>query len=297
MLVHLNGRLVPREEAAVSPLDRGFLFGDGLYEGLRTTEGVVIGLDLHIKRMREGLEETRLDRADQAFNPDRLEELTVELIRANGLTEAFVYWQVTRGAPGPADPVRQRLPSPGMRPTVFGYAVAAAPVASFREPETKSAALIRDSRWERGHVKGISMLGNVIAAMDAAESGAEDAILHRNGVVTEGTSTNVVIVPRGASHAVTPSLASAPMLAGVTRALLLEADPTLEERPVTVDEIRAADEIMLIGTLTMLVSVVQLDGRPVGPVSHSGRPGSHARRLLGTLVEAIRRDVHSHRRH
>lgn len=297
MLVHLNGRLVPREHAAVSPLDRGFLFGDGLYEGLRATDGVVIGLDLHIKRMREGLAETRLDRADHPFDPDRLGELTDELLRANGLTEAFVYWQVTRGAPGPGDPVRQRIPSPGMRPTVFGYAVAAAPVASFTEPETKTAALIRDTRWERGHVKGTSMLGNVIAAMEAAELGADDAIFHRQGLVVEGASTNVVIVPRGASHAVTPLLQSVPMLAGVTRALILEADPTLVERPVTAEEIQTADEIMLIGTLTMLVSVVQLDDRPVGPPSHAGRPGPHARRLLGTLVEAIRRDVHSHRRH
>jgi len=297
MLVHLNGRLVPREHAAVSPLDRGFLFGDGLYEGLRATDGVVIGLDLHIKRMRDGLAETRLDRADGAFDPEQLGALTDELLRANRLAEAFVYWQITRGAPAPGDPVRQRIPSPGMRPTVFGYAVAAAPVASYTEPETKTAALVRDTRWERGHVKGISMLGNVIAAIEAAELGADDAILHRQGLVTEGTSTNIIIVPRGASNAVTPSLQSAPMLGGITRALLLDSDPTMEERPVTVDEVMAADEIMLIGTLTMLVSVVRLNDRPVGPPAHAGRPGPHARRLLGTLVEAIRRDVHSHRRH
>ena len=101
MLVHLNGRLVPANEARVSVFDRGFLFGDGIYEGLRTEGGVIVGNELHVARMRRGMEEMRLDVSPYAFDPSTLSYLTAELLEANGLRDAAVYWQVTRGVPGP----------------------------------------------------------------------------------------------------------------------------------------------------------------------------------------------------
>ncbi|MBL0926478.1 MAG: aminotransferase class IV [Phycisphaerales bacterium] len=286
MIVHLNGRLLPRDAATISVFDRGFIFGDGMYEGLRAAEVTpgrpgVIGLDQHVERMREGLAECRID----GFDPAALGSLSTDLLEANGLTEAFVYWQVTRGAPAPGQPVRTRIPIRGQTPTVFGYAVSLKPVNAYSEPEARSAAVRPDTRWLRGHVKATSLLGGVLAAIEADEQGCDDAVMVRDGLVTEGTSTNVFIA-RG-DRLITPSIGSAPMLGGVTRQLILNDAPDIESRPVTERELREADEIMLVGTITMVASIVKLDGRPVG----GGRVGPQARRLLDILRRAIDRDL------
>jgi D-alanine transaminase len=277
MIVCLNGQLVPVERAAVSVLDRGFLFGDGVYEGLRTTRGRVIALDRHIERMRGGLAESRID-----FDPIALVEPTRGLLEANNAPDAFVYWQVTRGTPRPGDPVRQRLPSP-MTPTVLAYVQPVPALASLRDPVAKSCAVIPDFRWLRGHVKSIALHGNVMAAIEGAEAGCDDVIFVRDGVVAEASSSNVFVLLGG--RLVTPSLDSASFLAGVTRSLLLDAMPEIETRVLTERELRQADEVMLAGTLTMIASVTRLDGRPVG----SGRPGPGARALLRTLIDACER--------
>ncbi|MCL4742491.1 MAG: aminotransferase class IV [Phycisphaerales bacterium] len=277
MIVHLNGELVPRDRAAVSAFDRGFLFGDGVYEGLRSFDGWVIAMDRHIARMREGLAEARIH-----WDAARLARLTDDLLAANGFKDAFVYWQVTRGTPGPDDPVRTRLPARSMRPTVFGYCVPTPGLAQCVEPGRVRAATVEDRRWLRGTLKSISLLGNVLAAAEARERGADDAIMVRDGLVAESCTCNLVAVDRDGQMA-TPSLDSVPILAGVTRALLPEIAPGVESRPVRADELREASEIVLLGTLTMVASVVELDGRPVG----SGEPGPAARRLLARYTEWI----------
>ena len=280
MIVHFNGQLVPHDRATVSVFDRGFLFGDGVYEGLRATKGVVIGLDRHAYRMRAGLDEARIE----GFDAADLGRIADDLLRAQGLREAFIYVQVTRGVP--ADPeTRARVPARGNPPTVFAYAVPVTPVSECREPEVRRAALRPDTRWTRGHLKSISLMGGVLAAIEASEQGSDDAIMHRDGLVTEGTATNVFALIDGV--VVTPALASAPMLAGVTRALLMDADPSIIERPVSVEELRGAQEVMLVGTKTMVASVVSLDGVPLG----ASGPHPCARRLLALLRDAIEADV------
>lgn len=274
MIVYLNGTLIPVEHARVSVLDRGFLFGDGVYEGLRTTRGRVIALDRHLERMRAGLAESRID-----FEPAALVEPTRRLLEANASPDAFVYWQVTRGAPGSGDPVRQRLPS-RMSPTALAFVQPVPALSSLGEPAGKSCAVAPDFRWLRGHVKSIALHGNVMAAIEGAESGSEDVIFVREGIVAEASSSNVFALVDG--RLVTPSLDSTSMLAGVTRSLLLDVMPEIETRALTERELREADEIMLAGTLTMVASVTRLDGRPVG----AGRPGPAAHSLLRTLVEA-----------
>lgn len=284
MLIHLNNQLLPPDQARVSVFDRGFLFGDGVYEGLRATRGVVIGLRHHVDRMRTGLAEARI----HGFDPSRLGDLTTELLRANGLEEAGVYWQVTRGAPPAGAPLRARLPHPGSVPTLFGYATPIKPVSEYSTPEVRRLALRPDTRWNRGHLKSTSLLGGVLAAIEADEQGGDDAVMHRDGLVTEGTATNVFISKNG--RLITPSLESAPMLAGVTRALILEDDPSIEVRPVRVEELSDADEIMLTGTYTMVSAGSTLDGRPIGGIQ---APGPASRHLMGILLRAIERDVHS----
>jgi len=284
MIVHLNGELVDASAAQVSVFDRGFLFGDGVYEGLRATDGHMIGLGRHIQRMRDGLDETRI----RGFDPASIRSLSDDLLEANSLRSAFVYWQVTRGAPRAEDPVRQRVPTE-MTPTVFGYASPIAPITPAMTPDVRTARLAPDLRWKRGRLKSISLLGSVLAAIEAVEVGAEDAIMHADGLVSEATSANVLIA-RGGSL-VTPDLDSTPILGGITREILLAAAPEIEERPLQVTELLDADEIMLAGTSSLVTSVTHLDGEPVGDAG----AGPEAHRLLSALVAAVDRERESAR--
>ncbi|MBX3403698.1 MAG: aminotransferase class IV [Phycisphaeraceae bacterium] len=296
VIVYLNGDLLPRDRARVSVFDRGFVFGDGVYEGLRAVprrggggNTRIVGLRGHEERMAEGLREARIDWDVRRLGPE-----SERLLAANSMLDAFVYWQVTRGTPGEGAPVRQRVPGTAMTPTVFAYCSPQPPLDSFAAPACKSAVAIRDIRWEMGRLKSISLMGNVWCAMHADAAGADDAILIRkrrgegDGLVGEGLATNVVVVTRE-GEVCTPSLDSVPILAGVTRAILLRERPEIRERAVRASELRDAREIMLIGTTTMVASVTRLDGAQVG----DGTPGPVAHSLLRTLVDAIRsrRDV------
>jgi len=288
VLIHLNAQLIPHDRACVSVFDRGFLLGDGIYEGLRTTRGRVIALRHHADRMAAGLEEARI----RGFDASRLGELTAQLIEANNLTEAAVYWQVSRGVPPAGAPLRSRVPHPGSVPTVFGYAVPIKAVADYTQPEPRRLSLRPDTRWSRGHLKSISLHGGVLAAIEAEERGCDDAVMYSGSRVSEGTATNIFIASDG--RFITPSLDSAPMLAGATRALILEADPSIEARPITVEELKRADEIMLTGTYTMVCAGTTLDGSPIG--QHPDKPapehpGPMARKLLDILLGAIDRDI------
>lgn len=285
MIVHLNGKLVPASEARIGVFDRGFIFGEGVYEGLRSFRGRVVAMRKHADRMRDGLRECRID-----WDPDRMAALTQGLLEANAMPDAFIYWQITRGAPAPGRPVRTRTPQGPMTPTVFGYCSAQPPLETYTSPPTVTAATRPDTRWHRGHLKSISLLGGVLAAIEAEEAGAGDAIMVRDGLVTEGTATNVILAlpgPGGTVELATPSLQSASILAGVTRALEVEQGPGVVARPVRVDELRSASEIMLVGSTSMVTSVVALDGKRVG----EGKPGPQAHRLLRSLVEIIRKDL------
>jgi D-alanine transaminase len=288
VIVHLNGKLVPASEARVSVFDRGFVFGEGVYEGLRSFRGNVVAMPRHVERMRNGLRECRID-----WDPAQMTPLTESLLAANKTPDAFIYWQVTRGAPAPGQPVRTRTPAGPMTPTVFGYCAAQPPIEKYTPPlppPTVTAVLRPDTRWHRGHLKSISLLGNVLAAIEAQEAGAQDAILTRDGLVTEGTATNVVVaLPKagGGVELATPDLESTSILAGVTRALELDHGPGVVSRPVRVEELERATEIMLLGSTSMVTAVIEFNGRRVG----EGKPGRQAHRLLAALVDVIRKEL------
>ncbi len=285
MIVHLNGKLVPAEQARIGVFDRGFIFGEGVYEGLRSFRGKIVAMPRHVTRMRNGLRECRID-----WDPAQMTALTESLLTANAMPDTFIYWQVTRGAPGPGQPVRTRTPQGPMTPTVFGFCSAQAPIENYTTPPTVRAATRPDTRWHRGHLKSISLLGGVLAAIEAEEAGAGDAIMVRDGLVTEGTATNVILAlpaPGGRTELVTPSLESVSILAGVTRALEVELGPGIVSRPVREEELRRAHEIMLVGSTSMVTSVIELDGKPVG----DAKPGPAAHKLLRSLVDIIRAEL------
>jgi D-alanine transaminase len=293
MLIHLNGQLLSREQARIDPFDRGFIFGEGIYEGLRSIAWKdstrIVGLKQHIRRMQRGL-----DTAGIRHDITNLGDLSAELVRANSLRDAFVYWQITGGAPGEGDPVRSRARGRNTRPTMFGYCTPQPSLDSQTVPATKRAITQPDLRWHLGWVKSISLMGNVLAARNADERGCDESIFIRGGnesgnggLVAEGLATNVLLAlpgREGKTHLVTPALDSAPMLAGVTRDILLRLDPTIVQRPISAEELSDAREIMLLGTTTMVTSIVQLNGKQIG----DGTPGPESRRLLELLVGALR---------
>lgn len=310
MQVYLNGRILPITEARISPLDRGFIFGDGVYEGLyavpdRRVGGNatrIVGLQRHIQRLAASMR--ALDLA--GWDPANLGDIAAEVCRVNNLTSAFVYFQITRGAPAAAyggpGPVRERVPEgpvgavgDARGPCLFAFATPFPAPETFTEPRCRTAALRDDHRWRLGHIKSISLAGNVLAALDAHRAGAEDAILVRRGVngkddlVTESLAANVIVVTE-TGEVVTPSLDSVPILAGVTRAILLEHAPTLNERPVHAAELPTAREIMICGTTTLVTAITHLDGRPVDGGREAGGEGGAgpvARQLLQTLITTI----------
>lgn len=296
MLVHLDGQLVEHDQARVSVFDRGFLFGDGVYEGLRsfrhpvTGRRRVIGMQRHVRRFQRGLEACGI-----AYDARAMVALTDELLSANGLDDAFVYWQVTRGTPGLSrGPSRTRVPEGAVRATVFGYCAPVAPIDwAVAEPAQKRAGLEPDERWLRGEIKSVSLLGGVLAAIGAhARSGAEEAVLVREvggrRLLSEGTYTNVAAVIDGECW--TPPLGDVPILAGVTREIVVDAALKLgvRERAIGVEELAAADEVLLLGTTTMVTRVTRLvdqHGREVFAERHERCTVS--RRLMRGLLDVI----------
>ncbi len=260
-LVYLNGEFKPIEEAAISVLDRGFLFGDGVYEVIPVYGGRLFRLEQHLWRLDNSLAGIRIRPPHDNI---QWRALLNELVSRNGGGDLTVYVQVTRGA-GPRDHAFPAAPIP----TVFAM------VNPLPEPvgvEGVKAITARDIRWELCNIKAITLLPNALLRQRAVEAGATEAILHRNGNVTEGAASNVFVVSHG--EVATPPK-SAQLLPGITRdlvvELLQEAGVPCDERPVSLDELQRAGEIWITSSTREIVPVTELDGEPVsggqaGPV-------------------------------
>ena len=276
MIVYLNGAYVPREEAKISPDDRGFLFADAIYEVVRFHRGRPYHLSEHLDRMREGLGFLRI-----AVGTDFYPEVAARLLDANGLAadDAVVYAQVSRGAAPRAHP----FPPAGTPPTVYAFARRSDPPPP---PGGGRAILLPDERWGRCDVKSVMLLPNVLAAQQAREAGAMDAILVRDGLALEGTKANLFLVSGG----VVRTAPNGPrILPGVTRGAAIaaarEAGMTVEERAFTVEEMLAADEVFFASTTLFTYAVVEVAGRAIG----GGRPGAVTERLREALYSDFTR--------
>lgn len=277
-IVYLNGQYVAREQALIPVEDRGFIFGDGIYEGVRAVNGQLFEWDAHAARMMNGLAGLRI-----AFSADDMAALKAaheRLLAENGLIEgeAFLYSEVSRGAA----PRTHHFPPAGTKPTVFVIATRLTVSRAQREAGV-SAVTYPDLRWKRRDWKTVNLLGNVLARQAAAEAGAYEAILHEDGHVTEGAATNVFAVFDGVLH--THPL-SERILPGITRKVIVEVirelGLTLVETPIPFARLATADEIFLCGSTTDVTPVVTLDGKPVangqaGAVTAKVREGFEAR--------------------
>ena len=278
MIVYLNGEFMPAAEARVPVEDRGFLFADGVYEVIRVYDGRPFLGAPHYERLREGLAAIRID-ADPI---DAIRDAAHRLIDENGLQsgDATIYIQVTRGAA----PRRHSFPDEGVPPTVF---VAAKPFRQHPAEYWKygvAAITVADTRWSRCDIKSIALLPNVIANQQAKEAGAFEALLVRDGVLIEGSHSNLAGVIDGVF--VTYPACNY-ILPGITRRLAIDLARTLDipvrERPIRIEDLPRVQELFLTGTTTEIMPITTLDGAPVG----EGRPGPVATRLQRAYHERV----------
>jgi D-alanine transaminase len=268
-IVYFDGRYMPKSEVTISPDDRGFLLGDGIYEVAAAYDGKFVGLDRHMDRLRRSLSEARID----GSVADPLETVFQELLDRNGFGESgksMVYLQVTRGSA----PRTHAFPKTHCRPTVYAYA---APV-NMGDLSKGVAAITRpDMRWSRCDIKVISLIANCLANQEAKENGAFEAILIRDGVALEGTHTSFFAV-KGETVYTAPL--SNLILPGITREISIEAalraGIDVREEAVQGDELQSMDEMFITGTTTEVVPIVTLDGKTVG----DGNPGLLTSRIM-----------------
>lgn len=272
----LDGAVLPLDEARVSPLDRGFLFGDGVYEVAKLVAGRLVLWADHLRRLGDGLAVTRLEPAGGVAAIDRG---CGELLAAAGVEEGSLYLQVTRGA-GP----REKIPPRELPATVFAFVKAhphPAP-ASLRQ----SAITHEDLRWGRCDVKTVSLMATVLGKLAARDAGADEVLfVSPGGEVREGGSTTFLVVRDGVL--ITHPLGRR-ILPGVTRKAALAAAADLglpvDESPPLLAERTGWQEAMLASTLLGVQPIVRLDGEPIG----DGDPGPWTRRLAAGVAERER---------
>ncbi len=261
-ICYLNGEFLPLAEARVSPLDRGFLFADSVYEVLPAFAGRMFRFREHFDRLERGLAEVRIT---SPFTHAQWHDVLNELIRRNGGADMYIYAQVTRGM----EFGRNHAFPTGIRPTVFAMTSPLPTLTDETRENGLAAITIEDFRWGRCDIKSTMLLANVLMKQRAAEAGAQEAIIVREGEVLEGASTSIVLVVDGVL--VTPPNCNR-ILPGTTRDVALEiANGRLpvEVRRVSVSELRRAQEVWISAATRDLLPITSIDGAPVG----DGKPG------------------------
>ena len=280
--IYLNGAYLPKERAAISVDDRGFLLADGLYEVTPAYRGRLFRFEQHMERLACGLAVLRID-----YNMAGFMEVHRRLLTENGLEEqevAVVYVQITRGVA----PRTHHFPPEGTLPTVYASAKAYRRPDPVRWEQGYSAVTVPDRRWARVDLKAIGLLPNVLAQQAAVDAGATDALLVKDGVAIEGSHNNVFGVFDGV---VTTHPATHEILHGIGRGFVIELARELGiqvvERAIPVEEMRQADEIFFTGTTTEVRPTVKLDGQPVG----DGTVGPVARALYQAFQAGVVAEV------
>jgi D-alanine transaminase len=266
--VYLNGKFLPIEEAAVPVLDRGFIFGDGVYEMIPVYSRHAFRLQEHIRRLEQSLAALRIE---NPHTEAEWQSLLLALIEKNESEDQSLYLQVTRG-PAPRD---HAFP-PTSVPTVFMMSNPL--IVSTREQYEHGIAAIstRDIRWDRCDIKAISLLPNVLMRQMAVDAGAVEAVMFRDGILTEGAASNILAVEAGIILAPPKDQH---MLPGITYDLILELAEA-NGIPVEIDyfeeaRIRASDELWITSSTKEVLAIVTLDGQPIG----NGQPGPMFRRM------------------
>lgn len=261
-IVYLSGDYVRLGDATISVLDRGFIFGDGIYDVVPAYQGKPFQMEDHLARLERNLAALSLE---TGFTRQDWEGLVLDILARSGKgRDSMVYIQVTRGVAK-----RDHAFPEGVRPTIFCM------VTPFDRPHTQRehgvrAISIEDLRWLRCDIKSISLLGNVLAKQQAVEAGVDEVVQFRDGWLTEGASSNIWVVKDGVLLAPPRNQY---ILEGVRYRLLeqlaAQADIAFEARPISQEEVQQADELMMSSATREVLPIVELDGQPVG----AGIPG------------------------
>jgi D-alanine transaminase len=277
-VVYLNGEFLPRERATLSVDDRGFIFGDGIYEVTRVVNGKLFEPDRHMRRLFYGLRGISIE---PGLSAEQIIDIHHRLIRENELTtgEGYVYLQITRGAA----PRTHYFPPAGTAATVFLSTSTFTPNRAQREAGA-TAVTYPDIRWSRCDLKTVNLLGAVLAKQQAVAAGSLEAVFIRDGVITEGSHTNVFGVIDGELRTYPRSNY---ILPGITRDVVLELaveeGVNVRETPILQTEIGRLEELFVTGTTSDVTPIVQLDGRPIG----NGKPGPITRQLAAALDKKL----------
>lgn len=275
---YLNGVYGPLAEAKVSVMDRGFIFGDGVYEMLPVYGRRLFRFEAHMERLERSMAKLRIEAP-----MTRAEWLAIarQLIASVPADEQWVYLQVTRGVA----PRNHVMPS-DITPTVFAYSSAAQLVPAEQRHHGVACVTARDFRWERGDIKSVSLLGNVLARQISADQGAAETIMFRDAHLTEASASNVWVVKEGA---LLGPPKSEHVLEGVRiellRELCEECGIGFNLRPIAEDEVMSADELILSSATKEVLAVTTLDHQPVGHGALRGKPGP----VYARLYEAYQR--------
>lgn len=273
-IVYLNGRLIKRSEALISPDDRGFNFADGIYEVIKYYRGVPFRYRDHLERLKRSLREIRLD-----FDGcDQLETVFGELIRRNNLTgeEAGVYLQITRGSHRRIHQFPKQVV-----PTVYANAF---PFASDKDSQKNGIRVItaKDIRWSRCDIKSVALLPNVLLFQKAVEEGAGEVVFIRNGIVMEASHSSLMWIKNGfvcthpSSNAVLPGITER-VIMGICR----DAGIAFTQEEITEAELKAMDEVFIAGTGSEVTPVVKVDETTIG----DGLPGKLTKLIQDRFLE------------
>ncbi len=281
-LCYLNGEYSSLRDAKVSVLDRGFIFGDGIYEVVPAYAGKLFRFDEHLARLDRSLAKLRI------ANPlsreqwlERCRKLIAALMAQSGAADQLVYIQITRGVA-----LRDHVMPADVRPTVFMMCSVMKPATPEQRHAGVACVTARDFRWERGDIKSISLLGNVLARQMSADRGATETIMFRDGHLTEAAASNVWVVHEGA---VLGPPKSEHVLEGIRydliRELCEEVGIAYNLRPIAEADVFSADELLLSSATKEVLPVTALDGQPVGHGALRGKPGP----VYARLFEAYQR--------
>lgn len=276
-IAYLNGAFLPLEEAKIPVMDRGFLFGDGIYEVAAVLGGRLVDNEAHLARLDRSLSEIGIANPHDAAEWTRLEE---ELVRRNGVEEGLVYMEVTRGVAE-----RDFAFPKAATPTVVMFTQEKTITRNAQAETGAKVITVPDLRWKRRDIKSVALLAQVLAKEEAAAAGVAEAWMVEDGFVTEGGSSTAFII--AGQRVVTRPLSTA-LLPGITRVAVMrlarEHGLTVEERLFTVEEAHAADEAFFTSASAFVMPVIAIDGRPVG----EGRPGPMTRRLRALYLDMAR---------
>jgi D-alanine transaminase len=264
LIAYLNGQFAPLAELQISVLDRGFLFGDGVYEMIPVYSRTVFRLDEHLQRLARSLAAVQIT---NPYSSEQWRAMVLDLVARQRFDDQSIYLQVTRGV---AFPRNHAFPSADTPPTVFAFCDPLTIPADQMFTQGVAAITTRDLRWQRCDIKAISLLANVLAKQEAVNAGVAETIMLRDGLMIEGAASNIFIVQNGVIYTPAPS---EHMLTGITYDLLLELAQQhglpLVQGDVTEAMLRAADEVWLTSSSKEILAIVLLDERPVG----KGVPG------------------------